>query len=78
MTREQSQSNVPQDEFVTIVGADAEEISRTYQQEGLAGQHFTIVHRIGRHRFAFANGAPAGGLFDRPMLAATFARRAPR
>lgn len=75
MTPDQIQS---QDEFVTIIGTDAAEISRTYQAEGLAEQHFTIVHRIGRHRFAFADGTPAGGAFDRPMVAATFARRAPR
>ena len=63
------------DEFVTIIGRDAEEISKTFRTEGLAEQQFTIVHRIGRHRFAFANGGPVGGLFDgRPMLAATFAR----
>lgn len=67
------------DEFVTIIGRDAEEISKTFRTEGLAEQQFTIVHRIGRHRFAFADGGPVGGLFDgRPMLAATFARSARR
>ncbi len=65
------------DEFVTIIGADADEISRTFCSEGLADQEFAIVHRMGRHRFAFANGEQAGALFDgRPLIAATLARRA--
>lgn len=68
-----------EDEFVTIIGRDAEEIGRTFREEGLAEQQFTIVHRIGRHRFAFADGGPMGGLFDgRRLVAATYARRATR
>jgi len=32
---------------------------------------------MGKHRFAFADGEQAGALFDgRPLVAATFARRA--
>ena len=65
------------DEFVTIIGTDADEISRTFCAQGLADQQFAIVHRMGKHRFAFANGEKAGALFDgRPLVAATFARRA--
>jgi hypothetical protein len=68
-----------EDEFVTIVGRDAEEISKTFRSEGLADQQFTIVHRIGRHRFAFANGGLSGGMFDgRPLVAATYARSTSR
>ncbi|MDF2998487.1 MAG: hypothetical protein K0R27_4124 [Xanthobacteraceae bacterium] len=73
MTRTEARD---EDEFVTIIGRDAEEISKTFRAEGLADQQFTIVHRIGRHRFAFADGGPNGGMFDgRPVLAATYARR---
>ena len=64
------------DEFVTIIGTDADEISRTFCAQGLADQEFSIVHRMGKHRFAFADGEQAGALFDgRPLVAATFARR---
>ena len=65
------------DEFVTIIGTDADEISRTFCAQGMADQQFAIVHRMGKHRFAFADGEHAGVLFDgRPLVAATFARRA--
>lgn len=74
MTKTETQRD---DEFVTIIGCDADEISRTFRAEGLADQEFAVVHRMGRHRFAFANGEQAGALFDgRPLIAATFARRA--
>ena len=65
-----------EDEFVTIIGRDADEIGQTFRAEGLAVQQYAVVHRMGRHRFAFADGAEPGALFDgRPLVAATFARR---
>jgi len=65
-----------EDEFVTIIGCDADQVARTFRTEGLAGQHYAIVHRMGRHRFAFADGTPAAALLDgRPLAVATYARR---
>lgn len=77
-------NRIPQDgqpqgaeEFVTIVGGNAEEIGRAFRSQGLAEQDFTIVHRIGRHRFALAPGQDPGALFDgRELVAATYTRRA--
>ncbi|QIB35162.1 hypothetical protein [Ancylobacter pratisalsi] len=64
------------EEFVTIVGGDAEEIGRAFQAEGLADKDFTIVHRIGRHRFAMAPGRDVGSLLDgSALVAATYTRR---
>lgn len=76
-------NRIPQDgqlqgaeEFVTIVGGDADEISRAFRSQGLAEQDFTVVHRIGRHRFALAPGQDPLSLFDgRQLVAATYTRR---
>ncbi|MDQ0509824.1 hypothetical protein [Ancylobacter amanitiformis] len=70
-----SQHNGPE-EFVTIVGGSAEEISRTFREQGLAEQDFSIVHRIGRHRLAGPAGQDLLSLFDgRDLVAATYTRR---
>lgn len=67
------------EEFITIIGRDAEEISRTYSKDGLAAQGFSILHRMGRHRFALPDGSPLSGLMgEAPMVAATYMRRTPR
>lgn len=64
------------EEFVTIVGGTAEEISRTFREQGLAEQDFTIVHRIGRHRLALPTGQDLLSLLDgRQLVAATYTRR---
>lgn len=73
----QRHQNSSDDEFVTIVGGTAEEISRTFREQGLAEQDFSIVHRIGRHRLALAPGQDPTSLFDgRELVAATYTRRA--
>lgn len=64
------------EEFVTIVGGTAEEISQTFREQGLAEQDFTIVHRIGRHRLALPTGQDLLSLLDgRQLVAATYTRR---
>ncbi|MBS9478900.1 hypothetical protein [Ancylobacter radicis] len=74
MTRHQQHGD---EEFVTIVGGDAEEISRTFREQGLAEQDYSIVHRIGRHRFELAPGQDLHSLLDgRALVAATYTRRA--
>ncbi|MCK0196093.1 hypothetical protein MWN34_04115 [Ancylobacter sp. 6x-1] len=71
-------STTIEEEFVTIIGANPEEISRAFQAQGLADQHFAVVHRMGRHRFTMAEGADSSTLFDgRPLVAATYVRRHP-
>lgn len=69
-----------EEEFVTLIGGDAEEIGRAFKAEGLAAQDFTVVHRIGRHRLAAAPGqdlaALISALLDGRLVAATYARRA--
>lgn len=67
------------EEFVTIIGANAEEISRTFHKDGLAAKGFAVLHRMGIHRFALPEGSPLAALMgNEPMLAATYMRRAPR
>ncbi|MBS7539101.1 hypothetical protein [Ancylobacter lacus] len=66
------------EEFVTIIGSTPEEISRAFQAQGLAEQHYAVVHRMGRHRFTMADGAGNESLFEgRPLVAATYVRRRP-
>jgi hypothetical protein len=73
-------ANTPgEEEFVTIIGRNADEISRAFRAEGLAERQFSIVHRMGRHRFALAEGEDARSIFDgETLLAATYVRRAQR
>ncbi|MCJ8144559.1 hypothetical protein [Ancylobacter gelatini] len=64
------------EEFVTIVGGTAEEISRTFREQGLAAQDYTIVHRIGRHRLAMPEGSDLASLLaGGQLVAATYTRR---
>lgn len=70
-----------EEEFITIIGGDAEEIGQVFKAEGLAARDFTIVHRIGRHRIAMAPGqqdmgALVGALLGGRLVAATYTRRA--
>ncbi|TCK31374.1 hypothetical protein EV667_1483 [Ancylobacter aquaticus] len=75
-----SQAAPGEDEFVTIIGGDAEEIGQVFRDQGLAAKDFTIVHRIGRHRIALAPGqqdmsALVGALLGGRLVAATYSRR---
>lgn len=64
------------EEFVTIVGGTAEDISQAFRDQGLAEQDYTIVHRIGRHRLALPAGQDLLSLLDgRQLVAATYTRR---
>ncbi|MBX3539276.1 MAG: hypothetical protein KF735_16655 [Chelatococcus sp.] len=64
-------------EFVTIIGSDMTEIHRTFQEQGLSGRQFAIVHRAGRHSFTMANADGGQPMFGgQQLIAATFARRA--
>ena len=66
----------PDEEFVTIIGSDMEQITSAFQAQGLAEQHYAIVHRIGRHRFTIVNENGSNLMFEgRPLVAATYARR---
>jgi hypothetical protein len=63
-------------EFITIVGTDMAEITREFHAQGLSERHFSIVHRVGRHRFTMADGEGSQAMFGgKPLMAATFARR---
>jgi hypothetical protein len=64
------------DEFITLIGADMDEIHAAYRAQGLAERHYAIVHRTGRHRFSRVSGSGSETMFDgEPMIAATFWRR---
>jgi hypothetical protein len=61
------------DEFVTIIGVDMTEITNEFRAQGLAEQHFVIVHKIGRHRFTRVDGQTVEAMFDgQSLMAATF------
>ena len=63
-------------DYVTIVGTSLEEINREYLAQGLSDQNFTILHRIGRHRFTMAGGEGSEAMFEgKSLMAATFIRR---
>ena len=63
------------DEFITIIGASMAEINAEFRAQGLADREFSIVHKIGRHRFTRVNSGGAEHMFEgQPMIAATFAR----
>lgn len=64
-------------DFITIIGRDMTDINRQFKAEGLAEADYTIVHRIGSHRFTVVDGSKASSLFGgERMIAATFQRRA--
>lgn len=63
------------DEFVTIIGADMADITRSFRAQGLAEREFLVVHRTGRHRFTRVDGDATETMFEgEPMIAATFRR----
>ncbi|WP_371345355.1 hypothetical protein [Ancylobacter sp. IITR112] len=75
-----TRTNPGEEEFITIIGGDAEEIGQVFRDQGLAAKDFTIVHRIGRHRIAMAPGqddmsALVGALLGGRLVAATYTRR---
>lgn len=62
-------------DFVTIVGTNIAEIMREFHAQGLSGRQYSIVHRIGHHRFTMVEDEKTKALFDgQSLLAATFAR----
>jgi hypothetical protein len=72
---QQTQQGNDRDEFITIIGANMAEITAEYQAQGLADREFSIVHRIGRHRFMRVNEGASEQMFDgQAMIAATFTR----
>ena len=63
------------DEFITIVGTDMDEINREFSAQGLSQRDYSIVHRVGQHRFTWAGGDASEPMFGgKPCMAATFAR----
>ncbi len=65
------------DEFVTLIGADMDEIYAAFQAQGLAERQYSIVYRVARHRFTSVSGGTQQTMFDgHPMVAATFRRAA--
>ena len=63
------------DEFITIIGATMAEINAEYHAQGLADRDFSIVHRIGRHRFTRVGSGASEDMFGgESMIAATFTR----
>jgi hypothetical protein len=72
---DQMQQSSDHDEFITIIGANMAEINAEFRAQGLSDRDFSIVHRIGRHRFTHVNGGGTQAMFEgQPMIAATFAR----
>jgi hypothetical protein len=72
---EQSMQGNDRDEFITIIGANMAEINAEYRAQGLADREFSIVHKIGRHRFMRINEGATEEMFDgQPVIAATFTR----
>ncbi len=72
---DQMRQSSDRDEFITIIGASMAEINAEFRAQGLADQEFSIVHRIGRHRFTRVNGEGSEPMFEgQPMIAATFTR----
>lgn len=64
------------DDFITIVGTDIAEITREFHAQGLSERQFSIVNRVGRHRFTMAGSDSSEAMFrGKPLMAATFARR---
>jgi hypothetical protein len=63
------------DDYVTIIGGSMAEVMSQFKAQGLAEKRYAIVHRVGQHRFTYANGPEATQMFDgAPMVAATFKR----
>ena len=66
------------EEFITLIGATMDEIHAAFREQGLAERHFSILHRVGRHRFQRCSGVGAETLFDgETLVAATFRRQRP-
>jgi hypothetical protein len=66
------------EEFITLIGASMDEIHLAFREQGLAERQFSILHRVGRHRFQRCSGAGAEPLFDgETLVAATFRRQRP-
>jgi hypothetical protein len=64
------------EDFVTIIGSDVAQIIGAFQAQGLAEQEFSILHKIGRHRFTIVGEDGSSPMFEgRSLVAATFARR---
>ena len=64
------------DEFITIIGSDFAAITQEFHAQGLAERDYSIVHRIGRHRFTKVNGERSEVMFaGEPLIAATYQRR---
>ncbi len=71
----QQTHEIDTDEFITLIGADMDEIHAAYRAQGLAERHYSIVHRTGRHRFTRVTGSGPETMFDgQPVIAATFRR----
>lgn len=67
-------SEIPEEDFITIIAPSMAEVMASFKAQGLAERQYCIVHRGGRHSFTVAGGEP---LFEGArMVAATFARRA--
>jgi hypothetical protein len=71
-----AQQQTERTDYITFIGGDVADITRQFQAQGLSEADYSIVHRIGSHRFTRVEGDVAEPLFEgRRMIAATFARR---
>lgn len=71
-------TRIETEEFVTIIARTTEEAMRQFTAQGLDELGFAITGRIGRHKFALAEGNDASELFrGQSLVAATFSRRVP-
>jgi len=64
------------EDFVTIIASNPAQITSAFQAQGLAEQDFSILHKIGRHRFTIVSDDGSEQMFEgRSLVAATYARR---
>lgn len=76
--RERGQPSEVREEYITIVARDMNDVMSQFQARGLDALGYAIVGRVGRHRFALAEGGDSSDMFKGEfMLAATFMRRVP-
>lgn len=75
---ERSQPTQSREEYITIVARDMNDVMGQFQARGLDALGYSIIGRVGRHRFALAEGGDSADMFEGEyMLAATFMRRVP-
>lgn len=64
------------DEYLTIIAPTVREAMEQFKTRNLGAQGYTIMGRIGRHRFSVVGETDSSDLFSgNDVIAATFCRR---